>query len=351
MTTAEAKCPSCGSPVRPEDNFCEACRAELRPAMMSGASAAGSGVGCPSCPGAAVTPEGYCETCGRKLPAGDDHAEIDLGLVAGVTDRGLRHRRNEDAMALATARTPGGPAVIAVVCDGVSSSSRADEASKAAAQAAMQVLLGAVRTGGDVGAAARGAFESARTAVAALADGAGLTRNSPSATLAAAVVTGRDVTVCWLGDSRVYWLDAEEGASSRRLTSDDSVAQELVARGLLSEDDALASPVGHVVTAWIGADMSDAEPHVTTFEPGGAGVVLLCSDGLWNYGQEAADLASRALPAALTNPLEAAAALVTFANEAGGADNITAVLVPFPPSEDGPDQPVPPGAHIARAEP
>jgi hypothetical protein len=45
-----------------------------------------------------VTADGYCETCGKKVPAGDDHTEIDLGIVAGVTDRGLRHHRNEDAM-------------------------------------------------------------------------------------------------------------------------------------------------------------------------------------------------------------------------------------------------------------
>src|SRR5215467_15438601 len=102
MTTEPAKCPTGDPQDGPEDNFCEACRAELRPAMMSGTAAAGPGATCPFCPGAAVTPEGYCESCGRKLPSGDDHAEIDLGLVAGVTDRGLRHRRNEDAMALAT---------------------------------------------------------------------------------------------------------------------------------------------------------------------------------------------------------------------------------------------------------
>jgi len=325
MTAPSAKCPSCGSPVHPDDNFCEACRAELRPAAISSA-ARGSGAGCPSCPGSAVTPEGYCETCGRKLPSGDDHAEIDLGLVAGVTDRGLRHRRNEDAMALATARTEAGPAALAVVCDGVSTSSRADEASKAAASAAMRVLLEAARTGADLAAAARRAFESARQALAALvADGGPVQGTAPSATLVAAVVTGADVTVCWLGDSRVYWLGADPGAESRRLTSDDSVAEELVARGLLSEADALASPAGHIVTAWIGADLSDAEPHVTAFAPGGAGAVLLCSDGLWNYEQDAVKLAGRALPAAL----------VRFATDAGGADNITAVLVPFPPSPDG----------------
>ena len=66
------------------------------------------------------------------------------------------------------------------------------------------------------------------------------------------------------------------------------------------------------------------------FTPPGPGTVLVCSDGLWNYVPEAADLAMLALPAALTSPLDAAAALVKVANDAGGRDNITAILVPFP---------------------
>ena len=86
---------------------------------------------------AAVGPDGYCENCGRKVPVGRDHAELDLGLVAGVTDRGLRHQRNEDAMALATATGPHGPVALAVVSDGVSSAPRPDEASLTAVRTAM----------------------------------------------------------------------------------------------------------------------------------------------------------------------------------------------------------------------
>jgi serine/threonine protein phosphatase PrpC len=329
---APAACPSCGAPVWPEDNFCEACRTELRPAQLSG-GAPRPAAACPSCQGSPVTADGYCETCGRKVPAGDDHSEIDLGLVAGVTDRGLRHSRNEDAMAMATAQLAGGPAAIAVVCDGVSTSNRPDEASKAAAQAAMAELLGAVRTDADLTAASQRAFGAARQALLELAAQGGMPGNAPSATFAASVVTGRDVTVCWLGDSRVYWLAAGDPAAARQLTSDDSVAQELVARGIMSPTDAMASPVGHVVTGWIGADLSEAKPHLTTFAPEGPGAVLLCSDGLWNYQQDAAGLAARALPAALTDPLTAARELVTFAIESGGGDNITVVIVPFPPRQ------------------
>src|SRR6201985_1100378 len=81
-------------------------------------------------------------------PSSRDHAEVDLGPAAGVSDRGLRHHRNEDAMALAAEQAPDGPAVVAIVCDGVSSSARPDETSQAAAQAALPVLVAAVLAGG-----------------------------------------------------------------------------------------------------------------------------------------------------------------------------------------------------------
>src|ERR1700751_508369 len=103
---------------------------------------------------AAAGPDGNCPSCGRKVPVGRDHAELDLGLLAGVTDRGLRHQRNEDAMALATAAGPGGPVALAVVSDGVSSAPRPDEASLTAVRTAMRLLLKRARAGEDPGGAA-----------------------------------------------------------------------------------------------------------------------------------------------------------------------------------------------------
>ncbi len=103
-----------------------------------------TGGSCPACGEPVDAGDGFCESCGRKEPTGRDHAELDLGPLAGVTDRGLRHQRNEDAMALASAQTPSGPVAITVVCDGVSSSPRPDDASPAAARAAVQVAQGSL---------------------------------------------------------------------------------------------------------------------------------------------------------------------------------------------------------------
>lgn len=265
---------------------------------------------------------------GRAAPSGRDHCEADLGLLAGVTDRGVRHIKNEDAMALGAVQGPGGAMAIAVVCDGVSESARPDQASLTAAKTALCVLLTAARQGADPSSASSQAIEAAQAAVAALADGP----DTPSATFASAMVTTEAVTVCWLGDSRAYWLDAGELSAAQALTIDDSLAAELVSAGLLSEAEALASPQAHVVTGWLGADLSDAVPHVATFVPPGPGVVLVCSDGLWNYEPKAAKLASRALPTALRDPLGAAQALTGFALACGGHDNVTVALIPFPPA-------------------
>jgi serine/threonine protein phosphatase PrpC len=325
-------CPTCGEPIVATDSFCESCGTELAPAVVSTASP-GYTPECPVCsvdpsvPPGAISPEGYCESCGRKVPSGRDHAELDLGLLAGVTDRGLRHPRNEDAMALATAAAPAGQVAIAVVCDGVSSSPRPDEASLAAAQAAVRVLLTSARRGDDPAESSLSAVRSAHKALTTLSSPG----EAPSATYVSAVVSGDAVTVCWLGDSRAYWLPAGPDGTAVRLTIDDSVAEQLVARGAMAEAEAMASPQAHVITGWLGADFSEPEPHLSRFEPVGRGVVLVCSDGLWNYRPDAAGLAELALPAALSDPLGTAASLVKFALDAGGVDNITVVLIPFPP--------------------
>ena len=327
----ELTCPNCGERIYPDDNFCESCRTELAPAVSSGERAVAVVAACPTCTNSTISPEGYCENCGYKVPSANDHVELELGLVAGVTDRGQRHTRNEDAMALATANSTSGPVALAVVCDGVSTSSNPDEASQKASQSAVQVLLSAVRSGSDLAQASARAVMSAQKALADMAEAADLFANAPSATFVSAVVTTTEATVCWLGDSRAYWIDAAGPEQSRPLTVDDSVATELIKTGLMSEEEALASPQGHVVTGWIGADAKDVKPHVCVVTPEGPGTVLLCSDGMWNYQPSAAGIAELAGPDAISEPLRAAKTLVDFANGKGGSDNITVVLIPFPP--------------------
>lgn len=98
-----------------------------------------------ACRAGRVDTDGYCEHCGHAQPRERDHLEEELGSVAAVSDRGLRHHRNEDSFAVAATALPdGSAATVAIVCDGVSSASRPDEASAAAAAAANEALLDAL---------------------------------------------------------------------------------------------------------------------------------------------------------------------------------------------------------------
>ncbi len=321
-------CPECGEAITPSGRFCEACGRDLSaPAAAVGTTR--PVVTCPGCGSSQIGAGGYCDECGRKAPSGRDHVELDLGALAGITDRGLRHHRNEDAMALAAIDTPGGPAAIAVVCDGVSTSDRPDEASLAGADAAARILTVALRAGGDAEEAAAAAIAAAADAVTEITDPAQPADAAPAATYVSAVIVGARVTVCWAGDSRAYWLPADPDGSAQQLTRDDSWAAELISEGV-PEAEAQASPQAHQITRWLGTGGRTQKARVVSFEPAGDGVILLCSDGLWNYRPEPADLAALALPTALTDPLAAATELVAFALQAGGQDNITVVLASFP---------------------
>jgi serine/threonine protein phosphatase PrpC len=328
--SVELACPSCGHAGEPRDSFCEACGTALEPVAVTDGRVPGPTPGgpCPSCGAGRLAADGFCESCGQKAPSGRDHEELDLGSVAGVSDRGLRHSRNEDALALATVEADGGAVVIAVLCDGISSADRPDEASLAAARTAAQWLATAIPAGESATGASVQAARSARDAVLALArPGA----EEPAVTYLSVVLTRGTITLCWLGDSRGYWLDSWPQPAGQQLTHDDSLAAELVATGELAPADVLTSPEAHVVTRWIGSDDGDEDPHVAHFAPPNPGVLLLCSDGLWNYAPEPERLAALAMPDALTDPAGAAAALVQFALDAGGMDNITVALAPFPP--------------------
>jgi serine/threonine protein phosphatase PrpC len=87
-------------------------------------------------------------------------------------------------------------------------------------------------------------------------------------------------------------------------------------------------PQAHAITKWLGRDSPDFVPRTGSIEAIGPGWLLVCSDGLWNYVSEASDL--QALIADLSDadadPLALSSALVGWANDQGGKDNISVAL-------------------------
>jgi serine/threonine protein phosphatase PrpC len=254
--------------------------------------------------------------------------------LAALCDPGLRRHHNEDAIAVAQGDVDGAPFAVLVVCDGVSSSSHAEEASAIASQVTRDRLAAFAREG-DVTAegASAAVVEAIRAAHVAVAtapidygDG-----TPPGTTIVAALVLRRRLTVGWVGDSRAYWLSGE---GSELCTTDHSWINDAMARGGMSEAAAVASPFAHALTRCLGPletgfdGTQDVQPDVRTRELPGAGHVVLCSDGLWNYfpsPSAIADLVQRAGEDA--DATAVARFLVCQALALGGGDNVSVAVL------------------------
>lgn len=316
------------------------------PRMASEAAAPAEGVAsptsCVACRAGRVDDDGYCENCGHAQPRERDHMEQEAGPIAAVSDRGLRHHRNEDAFALGTSVLPdGSPATFAVVCDGVSSATRPDDASLAASRAASETLVAALPQGTHPQQAMHEAIVAASRAVNSLANEPATARehqphqNAPACTIVGSVVTPSLLVVGWVGDSRVYWVPTDRSSPPARLTEDDSWAAQMVAAGLMNEAEAYADERAHAITGWLGADAYELDPHTASFKPDRPGVVVVCSDGLWNYAEAAEEMAQAVPPDAAARPLHSARVLVGHALDRGGHDNVTVAVAPFPTPPQG----------------
>ena len=130
---------------------------------------------------------------------------------------------------------------------------------------------------------------------------------------------GASVTLCHVGDSRVYLF---RDGRARQLTEDHSWVQEQVRAGLVSADDVLVSRFRNIITRSVGFEPV-VSPDILTLLVEAGDCFLLCSDGLCNY------VSPEELGLVLSDHFygEAGAALVNVANERGGDDNITCVIV------------------------
>jgi len=129
------------------------------------------------------------------------------------------------------------------------------------------------------------------------------------------------VTLAHLGDSRAYRL---RGNFFERLTRDHSLLQHQLDSGIISAEEARFSRSKNLVTRALGVDLP-VEPEIRDLSVRPGDVYLLCSDGLTDMvGDVEIGATMRALAA---DPVAAAERLVQMANENGGRDNISVILV------------------------
>ncbi|NCT25045.1 protein-serine/threonine phosphatase PrpC [Bacillus sp. FSL K6-1560] len=151
-------------------------------------------------------------------------------------------------------------------------------------------------------------------------------------TIVCALFTGKTVSVAHIGDSRCYLL---QDGDFVQVTEDHSLVNELVRTGEISREDAEHHPRKNVLTKALGTDQSvSIDTRSFDIEPGDK--LLLCSDGLTNKveGTELKDILQSD-----SAPQEKVNLLVDKANQNGGEDNITAVLLELALQvEEGEDQ-------------
>jgi serine/threonine protein phosphatase PrpC len=257
--------------------------------------------------------------------------------IGAASDVGLKHAKNEDAFAFASGDEGGHPWAALVVCDGVSTSTQSEEAAAIAAATARDVLAQFVRSGDAAYESATAAIDAAVRAAHVAVCATPLARTGdgppPGATIVAALIHRRRLAVGWLGDSRAYWIGP---AGAELLTRDHSWINEVVARGEMTEEEARNAPLAHAITRCLGplevgeGAIAPVDPQVRALDLAGPGMLLLCTDGLWNYFPQARDLAAAIAALGPGAPLSLVARhLVNRALVMGGADNVTVAVTRF----------------------
>jgi PPM family protein phosphatase len=143
-------------------------------------------------------------------------------------------------------------------------------------------------------------------------------------TLTAALILGRQMTIAHVGDSRAYLID--QNGQLNPLTRDHSLVRRLEEMGQITPAEAAVHPQRNVLYRALGQG-EPFEPEILSHRLPNIAQILICSDGLWGVvpdDQMASLISSKA------SPHEICQELVDMANEAGGPDNISVILVRMP---------------------
>lgn len=216
-------------------------------------------------------------------------------------------------------------ATIIVVADGVGGGDFGSEAAQLATEAITKYVSCTLRSYHAAGKSSDDELlNSLRTAIdeahdAVLTDAAG--RDPPSrmaSTLTVGLAIWPWIYVVQVGDSRGYYWD---GAKLQRLTRDQTIAQDLVDKGVLPPERMEISPYRNVLASAIGG--GEATPEVTHMEITRSGTLLFCTDGLTKHVTDD-EIAEYIRNVSTSEKL--CKDLLALALERGGTDNITIVV-------------------------
>lgn len=236
--------------------------------------------------------------------------------ICSATSTGKIRALNEDSFFVSDASVP--DAVLAVVADGMGG----HNAGEVASAEVVNILKNSdFSENTNVTTALLDAIECANNTIYKMST------RSPKlhgmgTTATACVIAGDKVTAAQVGDSRLYLISEGE---ITQITKDHSLVEMLLARGSITKEDAKNHPQKNVITRAIGTD-SSVQADIYEFSIKPDDILLLCSDGLVNMVEDEKILS---LITNAENFDDLAKILVLEAENAGGHDNITVVLIKF----------------------
>lgn len=288
------ECTKCGASVNAGDNFCEECGASIKEAA------------------------GASKAINASFPKSE--ACVYNSNLAAVTNKGRKHPTNEDACIVA--KEENGNSIL-IVADGVSSSVNAISGSQKAIEVIKEALM-------------KNDLQAKELITSAIKQGDALVKSlpfetkedglyGPETTVVLALVQEENVTIGWVGDSRAYILNNEK---QQLLTVDDSWIELVVAEGTMTREEASLDRRAHCVTQVLGMHDEEVEVHLVESKLNKGDLLLLCSDGLWNYFQGEKALLSAITAFGINSDADSICEhLIQLANAAGGHDNITVALL------------------------
>lgn len=278
---------------------------------------------CMSCGTVNEVGNNFCENCGIKLKgsslqndslAGNEKRLeiVSNNNLAVISDIGLRYKSNQDYGNVLINEKGN---TILVVADGVSASTNPSSASKIAVNTVSRILSS--YEGGNFTDILKTAIKTAHQEILDTTSG---DTESAETTIVAAIVAQDLITVGWVGDSRAYIIDGEE---EQQITVDDSWIEEEVTAGKLTREEALKDKRAHMITQALGMKDEPIDIHIVQKTLPKGALLLLCTDGLWNYLPNSKDVSCYLAGYQWTNAHDICRYMCDFALEKGGRDNVT----------------------------
>jgi PPM family protein phosphatase len=249
-------------------------------------------------------------------------------LYGSAQSVGQQREHNEDTLFAMSSMLREGidefPFGIFIVADGMGGHQHGEIASGAAARALSSHLLRHLFTpfiAGEANSIESSLQEIMEKGIEAAQEAVMLAAPGGGTTLTAALIIGDQVTIGHVGDSRAYFAGPD--GELKAITKDHSLVKRLLELGQISEKEASVHPQRNVLYRAVG-QTEPYRPDIETLTFPSPGSLMICSDGLWGVvGQNNLQKTIRKSGGIM----ETCQKMVDLANQAGGPDNITVILV------------------------